>query len=242
MPLALLPGVRSDSGSRALSLEASQWRSVSLTTVPLSSEPSLRLGAAPVLESGIPDMAELVEKVRQSDSAAMELLYGTLIRGVRHMLRRQLPEHAVDDRTHNVFVITVNAIREGQIREPERLPGFVRTVALRQAAEVVRRLEHKRKQVPIDVSPPLADESAGPEGRLLEQERWRHLAAALRALSDRDRELLTRYYLSGESQEVICQAMGLTSTQFRLNKSRAKARLGHIGRQSVGVVASHHAR
>lgn len=187
-------------------------------------------------------MGEMVEKVRQGDADAMELLYGTLIRGVRHLLRRQLPPHVVEDRTHNVFLITVNAIRDGQIREPQRLPGFVRTVALRQAAEVVRRLEHKRRNVTIDESSMLADKSAGPERRLLARERWQHLVVALRSLSDRDRELLTRYYLGGESQDQICQAMGLTSTQFRLNKSRAKAKLGHIGRQRMGVIGSEHAR
>jgi len=35
---------------------------------------------------------------------------------------------------HDTFVIVVQAIRKGELREPERLMGFVRTVVRRQVA------------------------------------------------------------------------------------------------------------
>jgi len=48
------------------------------------------------------------------------------------------------------------------------------------------------------------------------------------ALSQRDREILKRFFLQEQSQEQICREMALTETQFRLLRSRAKARLGKI--------------
>ena len=46
--------------------------------------------------------------------------------------------------------------------------------------------------------------------------------------SERDREALTRFYLQKQSAETICAEMGLPTTQFRLLKSRAKARFAKL--------------
>jgi RNA polymerase sigma-70 factor, ECF subfamily len=42
-----------------------------------------------------------------------------------------------------------------------------------------------------------------------------------------------RFYLNEEPQEQICREMALTETQFRLLKSRAKARFGEIGKKKL---------
>ena len=59
------------------------------------------------------------------------------------------------------------------------------------------------------------------------------ILAVLERMSARDREILSRFYLCEQPQEQICEAMDLTDTQFRLLKSRAKARFGQIGRKKV---------
>jgi DNA-directed RNA polymerase specialized sigma24 family protein len=50
----------------------------------------------------------------------------------------------------------------------------------------------------------------------------------LRALSARDQEVLRRYYLGNERPEQICADLAITETQFRLIKSRAKARFTQL--------------
>jgi len=52
-------------------------------------------------------------------------------------------------------------------------------------------------------------------------------------LKDHEREILRRFYLEEQTQEQICAEMGLTETQFRLLKSRAKARFGELGRRRL---------
>jgi len=52
-------------------------------------------------------------------------------------------------------------------------------------------------------------------------------------LGDKDREILTRFYLNEQTQPQICLEMELTITQFRLLKSRAKARFGELGRKRL---------
>jgi len=57
--------------------------------------------------------------------------------------------------------------------------------------------------------------------------------AVLRGVSDRDREILTRFYLMEQTQQEICDGMSLSETQFRLLKSRAKARFGELGKKTL---------
>jgi DNA-directed RNA polymerase specialized sigma24 family protein len=64
------------------------------------------------------------------------------------------------------------------------------------------------------------------------------MVQVLEEISTRDKEILTRFYLRGQSQEKICQEMRLTETQFRLLKSRAKARFGELGRKRLAVAES----
>jgi DNA-directed RNA polymerase specialized sigma24 family protein len=52
----------------------------------------------------------------------------------------------------------------------------------------------------------------------------------LTSLPWRDREVLMRFYLKEQSPRQICRDMGLTQTQFRLTKSRAKARFTELAR------------
>jgi DNA-directed RNA polymerase specialized sigma24 family protein len=52
----------------------------------------------------------------------------------------------------------------------------------------------------------------------------------LNSLPKRDREVLARFYLEEQAHGQICREMGLTETQFRLVKSRAKARFGELGK------------
>lgn len=171
----------------------------------------------------------LVGQVRDGDQAAMEHLYAMLISGLRSFFRRQLPLESVEDRAHNVYVITVSAIRGGQLREPGRLPGFIRTVAQRQAADAIRGLERMRNGETDVAEAAVPDGRANPEEALWERQRMSRMRQALLSLPPRDQEILTRFYLEEQPVERICGEMGLSCTQFRLLKSRAKARLAEAG-------------
>ncbi len=54
-------------------------------------------------------------------------------------------------------------------------------------------------------------------------------------LKPKQREILTRYYVLGEPEERICRAMGLTTTQFRQAKWRAKGRFALLLEGNCGV-------
>jgi len=79
----------------------------------------------------------------------------------------------------------------------------------------------------------VADRKRNPEEKAIGRQNEDLMVQVLCSMSTRDREILTRFYLHEQSQEQICAEMGLSETQFRLLKSRAKARFGELGKKKI---------
>lgn len=177
---------------------------------------------------------ELVARIQQGDPAGMEQLYAVFSRGVRYYLCRHLGPEELDDRVHDTFLIVLQAIRRGELRDPDRLMGFVRTVVRRQvAAHIDRAIQNRKGFAELHPGIGIADSRHDPEQQLMARQRVEIMESVLRSVSRRDREILTRFYLLEQSQEQICREMNLTATQFRLLKSRAKARFGELGKRRL---------
>jgi RNA polymerase sigma-70 factor, ECF subfamily len=200
------------------------------SAAPGEDEARLRLEAAQVYAG----WAQLVERIRFSQTDGMAELYHLFSKGVRFYLCRQLGIQELDDKIHDIFVVVVQAIRRGELREPERLMGFVRTVVRRQvAAHIDKAVQARREQMDLDASSRVPDPSGNPEEVAIFNQKEELVRRILAELSSRDREILTRFYLQEESQEEICAVMILTETQFRLLKSRAKSRFGELGKKKL---------
>jgi RNA polymerase sigma-70 factor (ECF subfamily) len=178
--------------------------------------------------------AELVHRIQSGATDGMAELYQLFSRGVRFYLCRQLGSQELDDKVHDTFLVVVQAIRRGELREPHRLMGFVRTVVRRQvAAHIDKVVQNRRDQAEFDSSLLVPDPRSNPEEDAIFHQRIRLIRQVLGEMSERDREILTRFYLYEQSQEQICREMALTETQFRLLKSRAKARFGELGKKKL---------
>jgi RNA polymerase sigma-70 factor (ECF subfamily) len=176
----------------------------------------------------------LVERIRSGETDGMEELYQLFSKGIRFYLCRQLGPQELDDKVHDTFVVVVQAIRRGELREPQRLMGFVRTVVRRQvAAHIDKAVHSRREQMDLDSTVRVADPHGNPEEAAIFRQRAELVQRVLGELSGRDREILTRFYLQEQGQDQICSEMALTETQFRLLKSRAKARFGELGKKKL---------
>ncbi len=180
------------------------------------------------------DWQNLVARIHRGEDSGMEDLYRLFARGIRFYLCRQLGPQELDDKIHDTFLIVVQAIRKGDLREPERLMGFVRTVVRRQVAAHIDKVVHsRREELDLDVGVRVADVRRNPEQNAAFQQKVEFMVSVLDGLSERDREILSRFYLDEQSQEEICDEMDLSETQFRLLKSRAKARFGELGKRKL---------
>ena len=176
--------------------------------------------------------SRLVERIRLGEPQAMEELYAVFSKGVRYYLWRQLGPQDLDDRLHDLFLIITQSIQNGELREPERLMGFVRTVARRQVAAMIDDAVHSRRnEIDIEDGINLSDHHPDPERRAIQRQNQEVAMRVLGSLHKREREVLMRFYLQEETPEQICREMDLTPTQFRLIKTRAKTRYTELGQR-----------
>jgi RNA polymerase sigma-70 factor (ECF subfamily) len=181
----------------------------------------------------LPDWTITVTRIQAGDPAAMAELYSDFTRGIRYLLLRSLGMEDIDDRVHDCFVIVTEAIRSGELREPARLMGYVRTVVRRHIAATIGDAVQRRRNV-VEFEDALFDVSDwknNPEQDLLARQRAEIAQRVFNGVSIREREILRRFYLLEQSQEQICSEMELSYNQFRLLKSRAKARFGKLGQR-----------
>ncbi len=176
------------------------------------------------------DWKSVVEQIRAGDPAGQATLYDVLGSGARLFLKRRLPSSEdVEDRVHDVFVIVIDTIRRGELREPERLMGFVGTVLSRQLnAEIGRLIQSRNTASDPQESADLSASEPTPEQEAITRQNIDLMKQLLGKLNTRDLEILTRYYLDEEPEEQIRREMALTSDQFNLVKSRAKARFAKL--------------
>jgi len=192
----------------------------------------LRTMSGELIEERSDRWAEIVAKIRTDDESGVEELYSALREGARNKLFRLVGPQSVEDRLHEVLVIVLEAIRSGELRDPERLMGFVRTVTRRQVAAHIRNAITGRRRMAAfsEAEPKAAGKS--PEASAVAREQIEALRQVLSWLNPRDREILVRFYLHEQDRVQICGEMGLTETQFRLYKSRAIARCSDLANHS----------
>jgi RNA polymerase sigma-70 factor (ECF subfamily) len=173
--------------------------------------------------------AEVVRKIQIGDDTGLregiQEIYTALTDGMRTRVARSVENQSVEDRLHEILVIVLEAIRRGELREPERLMGFVRTVTRRRVVAHLRGAAFQRKRfVTVDYIEPSAPSEQNPEKCAARREQLDRARKVLRTLGARDREILERFYFKEQAPTQICSEMKLTETQFRLFKSRAIAR------------------
>lgn len=173
----------------------------------------------------------LVSRIQSGDRGAMGELYSAFCDRTSGYLRHRLGNQDVADLTHDVFLVVVEAIRRDQLHDPARLMGFVKTVLQRKIAAHLR-ATMRRRNLEQDITEQfsVADSGALPDDAVESSERAELMQEVFNSLSQREREILERFYLQEQSAVQIREEMKLTGTNYRVLKSRAKAKFGKTGR------------
>jgi len=160
---------------------------------------------------------DLVRRVQAGDASGMLDLYEYILAGLRPYLARQLRPQDYRDKIHNIFVDVVVAIQRGQLRDPERLMGFARTIARRKVSVYIDAAASvRRNQVEIGSLFGIASPGATPEQEMVSQEETALVRITLARLAEREAEILSRFYLLEQTETQIRAEMKLTHTQYRL--------------------------
>lgn len=174
--------------------------------------------------------ADLGRRIAAGEASAEEELVRRYSRGLLYLLRRlgASPELA-DDLHQETFRVVLERLRRKELDDPAGLAGFLRGTA-RNLLTAERRKTARRKTdaddeelaqtvhpAPSQLSSVLHDEEA---------EIVRTLISELP--TDRDRQLLLRFYVAEEEKESICAALSLDSLHFNRVLFRARQRFKEL--------------
>jgi RNA polymerase sigma-70 factor (ECF subfamily) len=173
----------------------------------------------------------LVERVAGGDPNALQTLC-TSLAWLKGYFRNHVGPDDAEDMFHDVIIVLTKQIQEGALIEPERFLGYVRAIVQRRTAAQIRVRMRSRRACSVDdvqLSDPAEDTETLVARKELQAIAWR----VLKAMPVQQREMLIRFYLQEQRPEGIQEAFGITPTQFRLIKSRAKARFADLCRKAM---------
>ena len=181
------------------------------------------------------DLPDLVARIQSGDRAAEAELVARFSRGLLLMLRRLTQNPALADDLHQETLSLVLAkIHHGEVREPERLAGFIHSTA-RNLFIADRRKEARYRgfgeggEEGLRPVPALTDHGPAPLDRVLAEEEARQVQRLLAELRfDRDRQLLLRFYLSDDSKEELCADLEIEPERFNKILFHARERLREL--------------
>lgn len=179
-------------------------------------------GPWPVQVLSSEEQVLLVESIRRGDPSAEERLIVAFQRPVLCMLtaRTRDPE-ASRDLAQDALIAALRAVREGRLREADRLAGFVAGTARQLALKYHR--SRRRDPLPLEeapepaAAPPARDYEAAERAALVEQ--------ALERLEDGERRVVELTWREGLEPREIADRLGLSGDVVRARKSRALKRI-----------------
>ncbi len=167
--------------------------------------------------------ADLVERIRAGDRQAEGELFRRYKRGVSTILQKWgVSDDIIDDLFQETIIIVLQKIKQGDVRDPDRLSGFVCGVARNRG---IKHFEKESRMCPMTAAhlntplPPCQHEELS---RKEDAQMVRRVMSELKV--DRDRQILFRLYLLEEDKEKICNDLALSSLHFNRVLHRAHQR------------------
>jgi RNA polymerase sigma-70 factor, ECF subfamily len=172
--------------------------------------------------------AELVRQIGSgSDREAEAELFRRMAPRVRlYGLRHLRNEHAAEDLTQQVLITTLEALRAGRLREPEKLASFVLGTCRMTVLDLRRGAQRKQRlleQFSADLMMPA--QQAMPA---LDHD---HLARCLQNLKERERSVVVMTFFDEQTGADVASFLGLSEANVRVIRHRAIHQL----RQCMGV-------
>ncbi|HKX31428.1 MAG TPA: sigma-70 family RNA polymerase sigma factor [Blastocatellia bacterium] len=170
--------------------------------------------------------ADLVNRVKAGDPQAKVEIVERYDRGIRFIIRQDVNDHAAaDDIYQETFRIVFEKIRRGEVREPEKLTGFVWAVVRNLIIRYFRRTARQAQLVEAEGQESFPHPAPDQLEMLLQKEKDELVRQVFnRMRNKRDIQVLFRFYIIEESKQQICADLGLTNLDFNHIIYRARNR------------------
>ncbi len=174
--------------------------------------------------------AGLVARIRAGERAAEDEFVRRYSRGVSIIIGQSVADSsAAADVYQETFRLALLKIRAGEVRDPERLAGFICGIARNLVIEHFRSTARFKGRHEGEPDRQFPSPEPSQLDRLLRAER---AALARRVLAElpsgRDRKILYRFYIEDDEKEDICADLGIGALHFNHLISRARQRYRKI--------------
>ena len=169
---------------------------------------------------------DLVARIEVGDLQAEAELVEHYSHSVKITIRREVSDAmTIDDLYQETFRIVLEKIRQGDVREPERLSGFVLSVAKNLIIAYFRQAARQAGMSGADEIEPLPNPGPDQLEEFLQRETADLVRQILRSMpNQRDIQVLFRFYLAEDDKEQICADLGMTILHFNVVLHRARER------------------
>jgi RNA polymerase sigma-70 factor (ECF subfamily) len=179
----------------------------------------------------VDEIERIVAGALTGDRQAESRMLIALRPGVLAVLRFGAFHRWVDaeDLTQETLHIVVERVRAKTIDDPRKVFAFAAATARNLALNAARKVLRQQTVVDSELVDELAQNMEMEQNELSDSDD-RHLAEAVAALleelpTERDRQLLMRFYLDGADKQQLCQELGLSPKHFDRVLMRARSRL-----------------
>lgn len=181
-------------------------------------------------------LVELVKRIIARDPHAEEEMVLRYRNGVYQIIYQVIHNHtAAEDLCQESLMKALEKIRRGDLREPERISGFICGIARFIALGYIRKTRSSIKVEDVDAADHIPDPAPDPYEQALDKEKARIVRKVIGEMRvQRDRDVLSRYYILEEEKNEICADLGLTRDQFTRIIFRAHKRYKEIHLKLMG--------
>jgi RNA polymerase sigma-70 factor, ECF subfamily len=181
------------------------------------------------------DQLTLVRLIQESDQQAKLDLVGRYGGVVLMIMRREVRDAATaEDLYQETFRIVFEKIMSGDVREPEKLSGFICSVARNLALYYFRRAARRKEIGQLDEAALHACPGLNQFQQLLQKENAALIRKILRLMpNERDRQALFRFYIANHERKQICADLGFSPPHFNHVLHRARRQFRKLYEQAL---------
>jgi len=163
------------------------------------------------------DNGELVRQIQSGDRGAEAELFRRMAPRIRlYGLRHLRDPYAADDLTQQVLIRTLEALRAGRLREPEKLPSFMLGIGRVTVIEL-RRTSQRRERLLETFGPDLVPSAQLPAPRLDHDQ----LERCVQDLKERERTVVMMTFYDEQTGAEVADLLGISEANVRVIRHRA---------------------
>ncbi len=176
------------------------------------------------------DAVDILRRIRNGDTAAEGALVRHFSRGLLLMLvNRSGDTELAADLHQETFIVVLNRLRSDGIENPAQIKPFIWATANNLFINEYRKQKRRNTWTDSDRFNFMEDSGADILSQMESEQSADVVREALQSLPvERDREVLYRYFISGEEKTRICSDLALDPHHFDRVVYRAKQRLKQI--------------